>query len=203
MTTRVVLLLVAVRMEEIVAEFTSFEPGVQVSGDAVRAFSEGFPAHMTAVGQGILLKHGIANPGPGTFYLLQSFLDAMREISERFGSQMLFRIGHEIARNAKLPPGMDLLENCLKGIDTAYHMNHRGGSIGSYTVSSRETGSLMNAATIVCANPYPCSFDRGVIEGFAQRFKPPDCIDIIVRHDDSQPCRKIGAKSCTYSVSWV
>jgi len=185
------------------AEFKSFVPGVEVAGEAVRAFSEGFSAEVRTIGQDILVRHGINDPRPGTFYRLQSFLDAMKEISESFGSHMLFRIGYEIARNAKLPPGLDVLENCLAAIDTAYHMNHRNGSIGSYTMVTQPGGRFMNVTAIVCANPYPCSFDWGVIEGFSQRFKPPGSVDIVVRHDDTKPCRKNGAESCTYLVSWI
>jgi hypothetical protein len=116
---------------------------------------------------------------------------------------MLFRIGSEIARNAKLPPGIDILENCLTALDTAYRMNHRGGTVGSYDFVMKEKTGVMNVGSMICANPYPCSFDWGVIEGFAQRFKPPGSIDIIVRHDDSKPCRKQGARSCAYFVTWV
>lgn len=185
------------------AEFKSFMPSVEVTGEAVNAFSQGFPSILREIGTEILRKHGIDNPGPGAYYPLQAFLDAMKEISDGFGSQMLYRIGCEIARNAKLPPGMDGLNNCLMALDTAYHLNHRNGSIGSYSVTIPQSGGFKSVTNVICANPYPCSFDWGVIEGFAQRFKPPGSIEVVVRHDDASPCRKKGADSCTYLVTSI
>ena len=76
-------------------------------------------------------------------------------------------------------------------------MNHRGGEIGHYNHKSYGP----NKATIECANPYPCDFDRGIIEAMATRFKPNGAI-VKVQHDASKPCRKNGADSCTYQVSW-
>ena len=51
-------------------------------------------------------------------------------------------------------------------------------------------------------NPYPCEFDRGIIEAMAKRFKPAGAALVRVKHDDSAPCRKTGADSCTYWVEW-
>jgi hypothetical protein len=186
------------------AEYTSFEPRVEVLGEAVDAFVNGFPAEFRESGLAILAKHGIADPRHGQFYALQSFLDAMREIGDNYSGQMLFRIGQQIALHAKLPPEIDSLEKSLASIDVAYHMNHRAGNIGNYRYGREESSAhAMNKALMVCANPYPCAFDRGVIEGFAQRFKPPQCLDVVVRHDDSRPCRRQGGDSCTYIISWM
>ncbi len=55
---------------------------------------------------------------------------------------------------------------------------------------------------MVSTNHYCCAFDRGVPEGFANRFRPDGITDVVVRHDDSQPCRKDGADSCTYILTW-
>jgi hypothetical protein len=190
------------RKEDVMAEFVSFEPGVQVLGEVIQAFVAAFPSEVRKVGLDILGKHGISNAQSGEYYPVQSLFDAMKEISEKFTPQMLFRIGEQIAGNAKLPPGIDSLETCLSSIDTAYHMNHRGGHIGSYTYSYTGVEGGLHRAKMVCPNPYPCAFDRGVIEGFAKRFKPPDCLDVLVKHDDSQACRRNGAESCAFLISW-
>ena len=55
---------------------------------------------------------------------------------------------------------------------------------------------------MICKNPYPCDFDKGIIKAVAKKFKPKDSVNIIVEHDESAPCRKKGADSCTYLVSW-
>jgi len=185
------------------AEFISFDPTVQVVGEVIAAFVGGFPSEVQREGFAILKRHAIENPRPGDYYPLQSLLDAMKEVSEKMGSQMLNRIGDQIATNAMLPPGLSSLESCLAAIDVAYHMNHKGGDIGRYVYADEGTEHGLRKAKMVCPNPYPCAFDRGVIEGFARRFRPAGCLDCIVRHDDSQPCRREGADSCTYVIVWA
>ena len=187
----------------VMAQFKSFTPGVEVRGEVIQAFVAGFPPEVKKNGLQILEKHGIHDAGEGEFCPLQSLLDAMQEISDRYSRQMLYRIGTQIAHNAKLPPGLDSLETCLQSIDVAYHMNHRGGDIGEYIFTDLGEEGGLRKAKMVCANPYPCAFDRGVVEGFASRFKPPGCRDVLVREDESQPCRRNGAESCTYIISWL
>jgi hypothetical protein len=51
---------------------------------------------------------------------------------------------------------------------------------------------------MTCENPYPCRFDLGIIKGMAQRFEPTASIT----HDTTKGCRKKGAESCTYVVTW-
>ena len=80
----------------------------------------------------------------------------------------LLMIGRQIPKNAKWPPDVDTLEKGLASIDVAYHLNHRGGEIGSY----RFEKTSANTAKMVCRNPYPCDFDLGLIDAVAHKFKP-------------------------------
>lgn len=114
------------------AEFKSFSSKVEVTGEVLMAFLAGFPQEFRSSGLLILGKHGLSDPRPKNFYPLQRFLDAMKDISDTFSAQMLYRIGEQIALHAVLPPGIDDLQTCLSSIDVAYHMNHRGGEIGRY-----------------------------------------------------------------------
>jgi hypothetical protein len=185
------------------SEFKSFDSNVEVIGEVIAAFQSAFPPELIEIGMMTLRKRGIVDPQPGNYYPLQLFLNAMKDISDQFGSSMLFRIGEQIATNAVLPPGMDSIESALSAIDVAYHMNHRGGEIGHYLYSDLGVHGGLRRAQMVCPNPYPCAFDRGVIEGFAARFKPEGTVDVIVNHDDSQPCRKEGSRTCTYAITWT
>ena len=100
------------------------------------------------------------------------------------------------------------IEESLKSIDIAYHMNHRNAQgqilydngmlldgIGHYYYfkPSSENKIIMN-----CRNPYQCDFDRGIISAQALRFEP----NAIIKHDDTKECRKLGAESCTYIITW-
>ncbi len=57
------------------------------------------------------------------------------------------------------------------------------------------------SARMVCNNPYPCDFDRGIIESAANKFKPAG-FRVSVVHDEPSRCRMTGADACAYTVSW-
>ena len=56
--------------------------------------------------------------------------------------------------------------------------------IGPYGYEKASERSIVS----VCDNPYPCSFDRGIITTMARRFERGAAIV----HDDSAPCRRRG-----------
>jgi hypothetical protein len=179
------------------AQFKSFAPGVEVTGEAILALVEAMP-YTKNFALEILAENGIPDPQPGRWYAQQSWLNAFKTIAETIGPFTLFEIGQQIPENAVFPPGIDTLEKALSSIDEAYHMNHRGGEIGHYHFI--KTGD--KSAKMTCDNPYPCDFDQGIIESFTMKFKPNGTLFIKIKHDDSQPCRKQGADSCTYLISW-
>ncbi len=127
--------------------------------------------------------------------------------------QPYLQSGKKIPESAVFPPDVKDIVSGLKSIDVAYHMNHSNGmgellfnpnnapgnqiieGIGHYEYNP---GQDNRHAVIVCKNPYPCEFDRGIITTMARRFEQGSS----VQHDDTKPCRKKGADSCTYSVSW-
>jgi len=194
-----------------VAQFQAFLPGVEVNGETVYAVVDGMGIFKARALQ-ILAQNGIFQPTAGRGYSQQAWLDSFRVIAETIGSVTLSAIGRKIPENAQFPPGINSVETALQSIDVAYHMNHRLAGqplydprtkkmregIGHYRY--QELGNRRIRMT--CNNPYPCDFDRGIIEAMAQRFKPAGCFFVTVKHDDSGPCRKKGADSCTYYVEW-
>ncbi|MBT8225353.1 MAG: hypothetical protein HKP61_23195 [Dactylosporangium sp.] len=146
----------------------------------------------------VLAASGIQDPQAGQWYSQQAWLDAFQKLGEQLGPNTLIMIGKTIPENAKFPPNINSIETALASIDKAYHMNHRGGEIGSYKVVSSQPKS----ARMVCENPYPCDFDRGIVLGTATKYKPATSGAVRVSHDDTQPCRKKGARSCTYQIDW-
>jgi hypothetical protein len=183
-------------------EFQAYSPDDKVAGEVVEGFLGGFPPNLREAGTKILEKHRIVDPKVGDWYPLQSLLDAMKEISESFGSEMLFRIGSQMSKTAKVPDHIQTLEELLSGLDKTYLMNHQGGSMGGWEYSYDGVQGSLHRAKLVSTCHYPCAFDRGVIDGFAKRFKPAGCTDVIVRGDESQPCRRNGGTTCTYLISW-
>ena len=179
------------------AQFKAFAPNVEVNGATVNSVVDGMGAFKARALQ-ILSECGISEPQVGKWYSQTSWLNAFKKIAESIGSNTLYTIGMKIPENASFPPEINSIEKALASLDVAYHMNHRGGFIGTYKY--QKTGE--KAGVMVCTNPYPDDFDRGIVEAIARKFKPRDSAIVKVVHDDTAPCRKKGADSCTYKISW-
>ena len=178
------------------AQFKAFAPNVEVQGMAVLTFVEAMGA-FRRLAREILRDNGIEDPQPGRWYPQQSWLDSFRAIAEQVGPNTLYQLARQIPTSADIAPAIDTLEKALFHLDAAYRETHRGGEVGHYTfVKNGASSGLMYTM-----NPYPCDFDRGILDALARRFEPANPYLQIVHHDD-RPCKKEGADSCTYSISW-
>ncbi|HPA73676.1 MAG TPA: hypothetical protein PKY31_15510 [Spirochaetota bacterium] len=193
------------------AQFIAFDPKVEVNGETVLSIVDGMGAFKDRAYK-FLADNGIQNPEPGKWYPQQSWLNAFKAITQATGDFTLFNIGKKIPENAQFPPEINTMDKALAAIDVAYHMNHR---VNGQIMFDPGTGKMLEGIghykfhragdreiRMVCENPYPSDFDRGIIEAMAQKFKPAGAGVVIVRLDESQPTRKKGANSCTYTVKW-
>ncbi len=178
------------------AQFQAYSPGVLVNGQTVLSVVKGMGAFSRTALE-ILARHGINAPDPAGWYPQQAWLDAFQEISKSIGARTLNQIGQSIPNSAKFPPGIDSVEKALEIVDSAYHMNHRGGEIGHY--SFKKTAAKQGV--MECRNPYPCDFDRGLVEAMVRRFMPPGSAPKVT-HDAAKPCRSKQGDSCTFLISW-
>lgn len=180
-------------------QFETFEAGVEVNGQTVTAVVEG-AGEVSSVFEDraleMLAENGIEDPKPDEWYPQQAWLDAFRDISDSIGSQTLRNIGKQIPASADWPPGVDSVAGGLESINDAYHMNHRGGDIGYYefeTVGDKE-------GKVRCKTPYPCDFDRGIVESVTEEFSPEGAfVDVL---EESDQCRDDGGDECVYNVMW-
>ena len=183
-------------------EYKVFASNVTVDSSRIVAFISGFPPGMKETGIHILEKHGIIDVRPGGWQPVQPWLDAMREISERFDSTTLLQIGERAASHAELPPDMNTLQACFSNLHTLYRNDHQGENIGGWKYEYAKNGRW-KMITLTSTGHYPCSFDQGLIMGFSKRVKPEDCLDLIVAHEKNVPCRNKGNSSCVYTVMWI
>jgi hypothetical protein len=196
-------------------QFKAFEPGIEVNGQTVYAVVDGM-GHFKSLGEKILLKVGIGEMKDGKYaiqmdgwYSHDSWLQAFEDIARQIGDPTLKQIGMKIPENAQFPPWVKDVDSAVKSIDIAYHMNHRKkGTV----LFNPDTGVMLegighygyeridgkNIIVSECKNPYPCAFDHGIITTMARKFE----LKATVAHDDSKPCRKNGADSCTYLITW-
>lgn len=130
-------------------------------------------------------------------------------ILAKVGESAIRKMGATIPENAAFPPWVKDVESGIKALNIAYHMNHmKNGKImynqdthaltdGIGDILYKKTAGK-NEIIVECRNPYPCSFELGIITAMASKF---EALSKVV-HDDSKPCRKKGADSCTYIITW-
>ena len=176
--------------------FTAFSTKVEVNGETIYSVIDGMGAFQ-ARGIKVLADNGIVDPKPGQWYNQQAWLNAFKTISETIGASTLFAIGQKIPENAKFPPEINDIFKALGAINMAYHMNHRNGIIGDYKFEKTSDTS----AKIICTNPYPDEFDKGIITTMARRFAPEKSFPKVVV-DVNAPTRTKGGDSTTFLISW-
>ena len=178
------------------AQFKAFSPRVEVLGEVVLSFVKVMGA-FKAISLEILEQNGIVDPQPNQWYSQQAWLDSFKVIADKVGPNTLYQIGRQLPQQYSFPPVIDSIESVLTDLDGAYRSTHRGGEVGHYRF--RILG--MRTGQMTCDNPYPCDFDRGIIQALAERFEPEGSL-VDVRHEDNAPCKKDGAESCVYTITW-
>ncbi len=178
------------------AEFKAFSPRVEVLGEVVLSLVNVMGAFKT-ISIEILKENGIVDPQPDKWYSQQAWLDSFKVIAEKVGLNTLYQVGRQVPQQYNYPLTIDSIESALADLDDAYRMSHRGGEVGHYRFQILG----LNVGQMTCDNPYPCDFDRGLISALAERFEPPGSL-VDVRHEEDAPCKKLGALSCIYTISW-
>lgn len=175
---------------------TAQDPSAEVIGQAMLAFVECTNSDEIAP---LLTAQGLNRIEPQTWYPLQPYLNVFRAIIDQRSGAMfnLVSVGTKVSEMALLPPQMDSIETAMRMVDAGYQINHRNGNVGHMTANF--LGPRM--VEVVDSSCYPDDFMYGVLFGLARRFKS-EGDDLVVRHMTDRPCRKQGADSCTYLVTW-
>ncbi|MEN8120138.1 MAG: hypothetical protein ABFS35_07315 [Bacteroidota bacterium] len=181
-------------------QFVAYNSEVEVNGQTIQSFIKGVTLQFRRKALQILANNEILNPVKGNWHNQQNWLDAFKQIYDTIGIHTLFSIGKAIPESAIFPENIIKLKDALDSINIAYHDNHRGGEIGYYRLT--EFNEDERKAIMVCKNPYPCPFDRGIITSIVRKFKPIDSLNHEVELDTSVQNRLDGAESSTYLINW-
>ena len=196
-------------------QYKPIEPGIEIYGrsaaSVVAAFTyfQRVPAELFYEnGIGEVIGDAIHIP-PDRWYPQASWLRAFEAIALRVGAAALYKIGSRVPVTAQndFPAWVVDLETAIKSIDFAYHSSHRKDGVVMY---DPHTGTMLEGIghygfhsdpdtrriLVVCSNPYPCEFDRGLVTTMATRFDR----GARIFHDATQPCRANGADTCTYVI---
>ena len=182
------------------------ERGITVTAMGIMVTVQGFGDFKLLASQ-YLLDEGIGKPAPDgminlkneEWYDAQAYLNAWKRIANEVSEQIIENSGRIAPDTAEFPPTIRDIESGLASIDVAYHMNHKKNGVPMFDPATGEMTEGIGhyryqrtpgkqEAIIVCDNPYPCAFDRGLITAMAQRFQPR----AQVTHDPKS-CRKRGA----------
>lgn len=192
-------------------EFKHYE-GYEVDGNNVRVVIGAF-RFFPEVGLKPFIKRGIgveqALAHKRVWHPMAPWLEAMHEIVHTVGPNKAYEVGKQIPKVAIFPPGIHDAHSAMRLVDVAYHMNHRKNGqlmfneangemlegIGHYHYGA-EPGS--RRIVMVCDNPYPCDFDRGIVVALVARFEK----NAVIQHLDEAQCRKHGHDGCTYLITW-
>lgn len=193
-----------------------FDPGIEVSGESLGAIMEGFKKY-PSIASKYLAKYGLMSADSPRllavdrtkWYPLKDWLSAHEGIAQEIGHNSLYGIGKNVPENAVFPPYINDIYAAVESIDVAFHLNHRKNGVVMF---DPQTGMMLEGIghyrvdraadekklIVVCDNPYPCEFDRGIISAMANRFER----QARTVHDSESPCRRKGGDSCTYVVWW-
>ncbi len=196
----------------IVVKFLVIEEGMKVNSMAIMSIIDGLGGY-SKLGRDYLEESGIEkiHSDPTKWYSQQSWLDAFRKINEKIGAAVLYQIGKRIPSNAIFPPDIDNIASGLQSINIAYHLNHMNVNNEVLYDENRDPKMLEgighygykkvkgeNKVIMICDNPYPDQFDRGIITAMAILFEE----NAVITHDDEKPCRDKDDESCTYIITW-
>lgn len=157
--------------------------GVLVSGSVIQAFLESFSGVFRKEATSFLKEAGINEALPEKWFSLDSYLKVLYRVERDMGKNITRQVGRKILSNAVFPPNVVDLESSLTVLNIAYHLNHsldgvkpmfdmeKGvmeSGIGDYLFHKRSDKDWV----MECQNPYPSSFDFGLLESFINRFEP-------------------------------
>lgn len=164
-----------------------------VSGRATVALLDGAeasPFGSREAARTALAERGIEAPGAERWYPVSDYAAALEELASDLGPAGLRCVAVATPWVTSLPTAS--VPAALGAIDAGYRRSHRGDA-GGY--SFRQIGAA--DGRIECDTPYPCAFDRSVVEGAADRVA-----DGFVCLNEVGACRETGEDRCTYELTW-
>lgn len=148
----------------------------------------------------IFAKHGLAKVDPNSWYSMQDFLNALKELDE--GGNAIFDLvsaGMNTVENLVVPPEFTSLSpfDMLAQSDALYHTHSRGTDIGYIAVEQ-----VANSHVVLTYHaPLPDDYWYGIVYGFCRRFFPPHTA-AKVYFDTTMLRREEGGEDTVIHVTW-
>lgn len=182
------------------AQFITPNPKLEVSSIFIRSTLETMGKNTRKLEQ-ILYKEEILLDSKQSWYQLQSFLNVMKYISQKYSPNTLFQIGKSVANSLQFSSKVNSIQTALEALESVIQNSHNNGTIGSYQLIKFDK----NAQEIhfECENPYPCYFDRGLLTQVTKRFMPKTATLVNVELNKNLPSRISGSNKSFYTIFWM
>jgi len=137
-------------------------------------------------------RSGLMEIEAGRWYPQAALLKFFQQVLKNDGEDVLFNTGLRMIGSTIFPPNVATFQEAVSSLDLGYTIAHR------YQVGSmfglRASGEMQ--LDIIAANPYPCPYDWGVLQGLMKKWAPAARLS----HDFSQGCRLDGETACHYHL---
>lgn len=173
---------------------------IEIKGSVVMAAVNAFPNHRDILLR-MLKERGIEFLFPDNWYMWKEWVGFLFEIQEKLSKVILYEIGKQISESADFPPQIKTVYDVLNSTNVAFHMNARNGKIGYYKLL--EFDEDLKYAKMECHNPNPTEFDKGILYGITNKFKPPTSffVNVTLLKTD-QPSREEGGETDFFKIKW-
>lgn len=137
-------------------------------------------------------KMGLMEVEAGRWYPQATLLKFFHQVMKTDGEDVLFYMGLRMIGSTLFPPNVGTFQEAISSMDLGYTIAHRY-QIGSM-FGLRASGEMQ--LDIIAANPYPCPYDWGILQGIMKKWAPAARLS----HDFSQGCRLDGETACHYHL---
>lgn len=163
----------------------------KVSSNVIVAFMKGVPASEESLGK-TLKSVGIEKVQPNQWYPLDSLVRCFDNLKK--SPAILRQIGSAIPGNVQFPPNVVDTKSAFESLGQSYIQNHQGSDdIGYYKLVSFD--EQKKTLVIECNTPpYPEDFNRGLILGLLNKFKPKGGVVFF--------SNQITVTGTTYTIKW-
>ncbi|PKN26265.1 MAG: hypothetical protein CVU65_06215 [Deltaproteobacteria bacterium HGW-Deltaproteobacteria-22] len=137
-------------------------------------------------------KLGLMEVEAGRWYPQTTLLKFFGSVLKTDGEDILFHMGLQLIAGTAFPPNVVTFQEAISSMDLGYTIAHRyqvGAMFGL-----RASGEMQ--LDIIAANPYPCPYDWGILQGIMKNWAPAARLS----HDFSQGCRLDGETACHYHL---
>lgn len=157
---------------------------IEVSGEAVMAFTQGLPDYLIDITKTIFYHYNISDPKPNDWYCLEDNIMVLDEMQQKFGKSILYEIGKSVVNIIKLKNEPKTLKDALEMLEKQINIVHKNGSVCELEIV--KINLRRRKIILKIEIPYHAELMRGVLTGLARKYTPNSNILADVEIDEEK-----------------